>query len=86
MGFSVPVIVLTLSKVSGTTYLAGNRGVSYLSGGSGVALLFLSVYHCSESISLITGSGIALAVPMSISIDCGLVACEVAIIVNGKKK
>jgi len=85
MGFAVPIIVLTLSKVSGTTYLRGNRGVSYLAGGSGVALLFLSVYHCSESISMITGSGLGLAVPMALAIDCGLVSCEVSIIVGGKK-
>lgn len=80
MGLAVPVLVLTLSKVAGVKYLAGQRAVAWAAGASGVALLFLSVWHCSESIALLTGSGLALAVPMAVAIDCGLVACEVALI------
>ncbi len=80
MGVSVPIIVLVLSKVCGEKYRVGQRGPAYLAGGSGAALLFLSVWHCAESISLLTGSGLLLAVPMAVSIDFGLVACEVALI------
>lgn len=80
MGLAVPVLVLTLSKVAGSTYLSGNRRVGYLAGGSGTALLFLSVWHCASSVSLITGSSLWLAIPMAVSIDCGLVACELALI------
>lgn len=80
MGLAVPVIVLTLSKVAGEKWQAGQRPVAWFAGGSGVALLALSVWHCSESIALLTGSGLALAVPMAVSIDCGLVACEVSLI------
>ena len=80
MGVSVPVIVLVLSKVCGEKYRIGQRGPAYLAGGSGATLLFLSVWHCSQSIALLTGSGLALAVPMAVAIDFGLVACEVALI------
>ena len=80
MGFSVPVIVLVLSKVAGEKYRVGQTWPAYLAGGSGAALLFLSVWHCSQSIALLTGSGLFLAVPMAVSIDFGLVACEVALI------
>ena len=84
MGLSVPLIVLVLAKVSGEKWRAGQRGVAWAAGGSGVALLFLSVWHCSQSIALLTGSGLILAVPMAVAIDCGLVACEIAIITERK--
>ena len=80
MGLAVPVIVLTLSKVAGEKWLAGQRWVGGLAGGSGLALLFLSVWHCANSIALLTGGGLFLAIPMAVAIDCGLVACEIALI------
>jgi hypothetical protein len=80
MGLAVPVLVLTLSKVAGEKYRAGQKPIAWLAGGSGIALLFLSVWHCANSIALLTGSGLLLAVPMSVAIDCGLVACEIALI------
>jgi hypothetical protein len=70
------VIVLVLAKVCGEKWRVGQKPVAWFAGASGVALLFLSVWHCLESIALLTGSSVAL--PMAI--DCGLVACEVAII------
>lgn len=86
MGLAVPVLVLTLSKVAGEKWVAGDRPVAWLAGGSGVALLFLSVYHCANSIALLTGSGLFLAVPMAVSVDVGLVACEIAIITEAAKR
>ncbi len=80
MGVSVPVLVLVLSKVAGEKWRAGQRGVARFAGVSGVSLLLLSVWHCSQSIAALTGSPVALAVPMSLAIDMGLVACEIAII------
>lgn len=84
LGLAIPTLVLVLSKVAGETYRAGRLAVARGAGGSGIALLFLSVWHCSESIALLTGSGLVLAVPMAVAIDCGLVACEVAI-VSGRR-
>jgi hypothetical protein len=80
MGIAVPVLVLVLSKVAGEMYARGQRGVALFAGGSGVSLLALSVWHCAESIALLTGSHVALAVPMAVAIDAGLVACEVALL------
>jgi len=85
MGLAVPVIVLVLAKVAGEKYRAGQKPVAWFAGGSGIALLFLSVHHCSHSIAALTGSPVALALPMSIGIDCGLVACEVALISEGRE-
>jgi hypothetical protein len=80
LGMVIPTIVLVLTRVAGRKHRAGQLRPAFLAGASGVALLFLSVWHCSESIALLTGSGLILAVPMAVAIDCGLVACEVALI------
>lgn len=82
LGVAIPVIILLLGRVAGKLWLRGpsRRTLAYFVGGSGVGLLILSVYHCAESISMLTGSGLVLAVPMSVAIDCGLVSCELAAI------
>jgi hypothetical protein len=80
MGLSIPVIVLTLAKVASEKYRDRQKGIAYFAGGSGVALLFLSVYHCSASIAVLTGSSLFLAVPLAVAIDSGLVAMEVALV------
>ena len=82
MGLAIPVIVLVLGKVAGNKYKTRQMHMAWIAGGSGLGLLFLSVWHCSESIATLTGSGLVLAVPMAIAIDCGLVACELAIITD----
>jgi hypothetical protein len=86
MGLAVPVIVLVLSKVAGEQYHAAKMGVAWLAGAPAVGILFLSVYHCSASIALLTGSTLVLAVPMAIAIDVGLIACEVALITEKRRK
>lgn len=80
MGISVPVLVLVLSKVAGEKYRSGQRTMSRIAGGSGVTLLLLSVWHCSQSIAILTGSPVVLALPMAVAIDAGLVSCELALI------
>jgi hypothetical protein len=80
MGLAVPVLVLVLSKVAGEKWQMGQRPIAWFAGGSGVALLCLSVWHCANSIALLTGSGLVLSVPMAVAIDAGLVACELALI------
>lgn len=47
----------------------------------GVAVLLLSVYHCTEAIALLTGSPILLAALFACGIDCGLVVTEMAAII-----
>lgn len=80
MGVSIPVIVLTLAKVAGEKYRDGNKPVAYSAAASGIALLLLSVYHCSQSIATLTGSGLFLAMPLAVAIDAGLVSLEVALV------
>lgn len=85
MGLSVPVLVLVLAKVAGEKHRDGNKTIAYLSGGSGAALLFLSVYHCANSIAMLTGSGLFLAVPLAVAIDAGLVSMELALITEPRE-
>lgn len=80
LGLTIPAIVLLLGRVSGKLWKRGNKPLAYFAGGSGVGLLVLSVYHCAESISLLTGSGLILSVPMAIAIDAGMTASELAAI------
>src|SRR5260370_571602 len=47
-------------------------------GSVGVGVLGLSVHHCTEAISLLTGSHWALAGLLAIGIDAGMVASELA--------
>jgi hypothetical protein len=76
MGLVIPVIILILGKVASLLYKRGHGRAALATGGSGIGLLALSVWHCSQSIALLTGSPLALAAPMAIAIDCGFVACE----------
>ena len=80
MGLSVPVIVLTLGKVSGDKYKRGHRPEAAVTATAGVALLLLSVWHCATSIAGLTGSELHLAIPMALAVDLGLVGCEVSLL------
>jgi hypothetical protein len=51
-----------------------------------VGVLSLSVHHCTEAISLLTGSHWALAGLLAIGIDAGMVASELAeLVAHGSK-
>lgn len=78
MGLVIPCIVLVIFKVAGLIYKRGHKRAAAVVGVIGAGLLFLSVWHCSISIAALTGSELYLAVPMAVAIDCGLVACECA--------
>lgn len=78
LGLVIPVIVLILGKVAGLLYQRKSLRLSYAAGGTGAGLLFLSVWHCATSVSLLTGSPWYLTLPIAVAIDCGLVVCEIA--------
>lgn len=80
MGLAVPAVILLLGKVAGKLWKRGARPLALATAGSGVGLLGLSVWHCSNSIALLTGSPLALAVPMAVAVDVGFVACELALL------
>lgn len=52
--------------------------LSYVSGSVCIAVLGLSVAHCTESITLLTGSYWFLAALLAVGIDAGMVASELA--------
>lgn len=54
------------------------RRVALGVGGVGIGVLGLSVTHCTESISLLTGSHWCLACLLAVGIDAGMVTCELA--------
>lgn len=77
MGGLIPVLVLLLGRIAGLLYRRKKHKLAYAVGTIGVILLLLSVFHCTESISVLTGSNSFLAASLAIGIDCGLVACEI---------
>lgn len=80
MGIMVPVVILLLGKVAGLLQKRGYLQAAKVTAGSGLGLLFLSVWHCSEAISLLTGSPLVLALPMAVAIDVGFTCCEYALL------
>jgi hypothetical protein len=88
LGIMIPLLVLILSKVAGMQHrrrasLRVNKRVimlAYVTAAVGACLLVLSVWHCACSLALLTGSHITMALPMAVAIDCGLVACELDIV------
>lgn len=82
MGALIPILVLLLGRVAGLLYRRNKSRLAYSVGGIGVVLLMLSVFHCTESIGLLTGSNWFLAAALAIGIDCGLVACEVVSVIE----
>ena len=82
MGALIPILVLLLGRVAGLLYRRRKPRLAYCVGGIGVVLLMLSVFHCTESIAVLTGSKWLLAAALAVGIDCGLVACEVVSVIE----
>lgn len=78
MGALIPVLVLLLGKVAGLLWKRDQRTFALTTGGIGVVVLLLSVFHCAESIGMLTGSHWLLAGALAIGIDAGMVACEIS--------
>ncbi len=62
--------------------LSARKRVALCVGAVGCVVLLLSVWHCTEALTLLTGAPLLLAALLAIGIDCGLVACEVATVVG----
>lgn len=76
MGLVIPAIILVLGKVASLLWKRRQYRAAYITASVGVGLLALSVWHCSLSIAMLTGSPLLLAVPFAVAIDCGFVCCE----------
>lgn len=81
VGGSIPLFVYGLSKVACWAHRAKLRRYAQVAGGITVALLVLSLYHCSHAISTIAGCPWVLSLLLAIGIDCGLVVSEAASVV-----
>lgn len=79
-GKAIPVTKTKRSRKR-TMVLSPRRRMAVSVGCVGVAVLLLSVYHCTEAISLLTGSPILLAALLAVGIDCGMVVTEMAAII-----
>lgn len=62
--------------------LSARRKIAVGVGCVGVAVLALSVVHCTEAIQALTHSGLILSVLLGLGIDAGLVMCELAAIIS----
>lgn len=82
LGIMIPCLIFVLARVAGMQWRAKRIGLARLTAGAGLGLLTLSVWHCATSLALLTGSHILLALPMAVAIDCGLVACELDIVLG----
>ncbi len=60
--------------------LSSRRRMAVGVGGVGVAVLLLSVAHCTEAIAHLTGSSVVLSMLLAVGVDAGMVACELAAI------
>ncbi len=82
----VPLLVWGLGQLAGWLNRAKLRYLAYTAGGVGAGVLLLSVVHVSDSIHLLTGQAMPLAVLLAIGIDCGLVVSEVSAIMASEDK
>lgn len=86
IGLVIPFMVFILAKVAGMQYRAGSRRLAYFTACVGGFLLLLSITHCASAIALLTGATYGWnvasmgATMMAITIDGGLVACELDIV------
>ncbi len=69
-------------KTTETTSYTARQRIAIAVGSVGCFVLLLSVWHCTEALTTLTGSPVALAALLAIGIDCGMVACEMATIIG----
>ena len=71
----------TKQRRKSKTVLSPRRRMAIGVGCVGVAVLLLSVWHCTEALMLLTGSPLVLAGLLAVGIDCGMVVTEMAAII-----
>lgn len=66
------------SNTKSRTKLKYAKKLAMLTGGVGVGVLSLSVAHCTESITMLTGSHWTLSALLAVGIDAGMVVSELS--------
>jgi hypothetical protein len=90
LGIMIPCLVFILCKVAAKQHRKNAcikvRGrkimLAAITACVGGCLLALSVHHCACSLAVMTGSPLMLAYMFAIAIDCGLVVCEIDIVLG----
>jgi len=78
----VQAINTKTAKRTASRKLTHRQRVATAIGLVATAVLALSLWHCTEALSVLTGTHLALAALLAIGIDAGLVACELGTIVG----
>jgi predicted anti-sigma-YlaC factor YlaD len=78
LGCIIPALVLLAGRVAGYLYKRGMPWGAIAVGFIASVALGLSVWHCQDSIAVLTGANPVLATAMAITIDAGMIACEAA--------
>ena len=85
LGIVIPMLVFTLFKAAGWLLHQGNRTLAISVAVFGTVLVFLSVADCQTALSMLTHSPTAwLSWAFAITIDCGLVSCELGAMQVGR--
>lgn len=90
LGIMIPCLVFVLCKVAAKQHrknacikIQGRKiMLATITASVGGCLLALSVHHCACSLAVMTHSSLMLAYMFAIAIDCGLVACELDIVLG----
>ncbi len=85
LGVLIPAGVLALGRWASLLYIRDRRTLAVMVGSVAAALLVLSLWHCTESVALLTGSPLPLAACMAIAVDAGMAACEVSVTLAGRR-
>jgi predicted anti-sigma-YlaC factor YlaD len=78
LGCIIPALVLLAGRVAGYLHKRGMPWGAVAVGFIASVALGLSVWHCQDSIAVLTGAHPFLATAMAVTIDAGMIACEAA--------
>jgi hypothetical protein len=69
-------------RVAKTDGLTGQQRLALVVGGVAMFVLALSVWEVTAALNTLTGMPIVIAALMAVGIDCGMVVCEMAVVVS----
>jgi hypothetical protein len=82
LGIAIPALVFILARVGGSQWRMQSRRLAIFTACMGAGLLGLSIHHCGDAISMLTGMSTWEGVLMAVAVDGGLVACELETVLD----
>lgn len=76
LGVLIPLLSLTLSKISGTLASHGSYALATFAAGIGAAVLVVSLSHLAWAVRDVTGSGLKASWALAVALDLSLVLGE----------